>query len=517
MSEWTTPAPLVVDGDSVNAQSVNKSTTVLSERTATLKALIDSISAGQQLVRRNVPVPTDVLSGHVVYFDDDDILHKKALARWADLSSSNVANTPADSSVYAGVVLSKPTATLADVLISGYGVLDGTSETRLFNSVAPAAGQYFLSNSVEGTVTDTKPAMSVRVLEYQAGGVIQVYPPSHEPITHTHLDYTLVTGDWLTAGSFVDAPVGATYGYDFTTANSISINLAEAILPGVGNGIFVGTDGLHQLSSLIYKDDTGIWWTGGGAPAQDYELSVLSADVKGMALLHTILSNTPAGLEVLNNNGRVALALKEYLTEVVTIQEQAVVGIDFENHTLQLGNIINKMVGGAGVTVTSTGAEGSGTATISSSLYNNLPIPAQVLNLNNAVTSVEGAHAITEFPVGRLSQMACNCTLPDLADGTYIARVWVQAISVASNQPAPTCSFSLIPTPAAAGVTPGADTPAVLPNFPAIVSAGDIYYTESGDIALTGAAGGQLNYTLTLDTPADALKIVSTGIILIQQ
>jgi hypothetical protein len=99
----------------------------------------------------------------------------------------------------------------------------------------------------------------------------------------------------------------------------------------------------------------------------------------------------------------------------------------------------------------------------------------------------------------------------------YIARVWVQAISVASNQPAPTCSFSLIPTPAAAGVTPGADTPAVLPNFPAIVSAGDIYYTESGDIALTGAAGGQLNYTLTLDTPADALKIVSTGIILIQQ
>lgn len=223
MSDWTTPAPLVVDGDAVNAQSVNKSTAVLSERTATLKALIDSISAGQQLVRRNVPVPTDVLSGHVVYFDDDDILHKKALARWADLSSSNVANTPADSSVYAGIVLSKPTATLADVLISGYGVLDGASETRLFNSVTPAAGQYFLSNSVEGTVTDTKPAMSVRVLEYQAGGVIQVYPPSHEPITHTHLDYSLVTSDWLTAGSFVDAPVGATYGYDFTTPNSLSL------------------------------------------------------------------------------------------------------------------------------------------------------------------------------------------------------------------------------------------------------------------------------------------------------
>jgi len=518
MSEWTENAPLVTDGEAVDANSVNKSTLVLSERTAILKALIDSISAGQQLVLRNVPVSQDVFAGHVVYFNDDDALTKKALARWEDLGTGYTANRPADSAVYTGVVTAKPTADLADILISGMGVLDLAAQDRLFDNATPESGVYFLSNSVEGSVAPTKPAMSVRVLEYQTDGIIRVFPPAHEPITHTHLDYILLSGDWLAAGSFTDPPAGATFGYDFTTANSITINLAEAILPGVGDGTFIGrTDGAHHFEGEIFKDETGIWWTG-AAPAQDYDLHVLSADVKDMAVLHTILTQTLQALNVVNSNGRVVVDFKQYGTEDVVVADKAVVGINFDDHVLQLGKIVNKILAGAGMTITATGDDGNGTVTIASSLYNNMPIPAQIINLNNAVTSVEGAHVITEFPTGRLSQVACSCVLPNMEDGTYIARIWIQGISPVANQPAPDCEFSLLGTPVAAGVNPGALTPSALPAFPAIVNAGDVYYIESAvDIVVSAASRGQINYTLELDSPADPLKMISTGIILIQQ
>jgi hypothetical protein len=517
MSEWTNPAPLVEDGDPVNALSVNQSTYVLSERTAILKALIDSIQAGEQLVLRNIPVDSTVRPGHVVYFNNDTALHELALAQWDDLIDQSVHAEPADSAVYSGVVLDKPSAQLANILIAGSAVLESSAETRLFNGATPETGLYYLSNQVDGTVTTPKPAMSVRVLEYQTSGIIRVYPPSHEPITHTHLNYDLLSGDWLAAGAFTDPPAGATYGYDFTSVNAINLNLAEAILPGVGEATFIGlTDGLHHFSAQIFKDEFGIWWTDGPAPAQDYGLHVLSADVKDMALLHTILTNTPNSLQLINSNGRVVLDWIAYGTEEVTIQAKAVVGINFADHKLQLANMVNKAVAGAGVQITASGPDGSGTITVASALFDNYPIPAQVLNLNNAVTSVEGVHAITEFPVDRLSVVACQCSIPEFNDGTYTARIWIQVISPVSSQPAPDVAYSLVPTPDAAGVTPGADTTIALPALPGSVSAGDVYYIETIDIPLTNPRG-QLNYTLTLDNPSNVFKVLATGIKLIQQ
>jgi hypothetical protein len=517
MSEWTNPAPLVIDGDAVNAQSVNQSTLVLSERTKILKALIDSIQAGEQLILRNVPVAEEALTGHVVYFDDNTTTHDLALAKWDELVDQTIHVEPADSAVYTGVVVGKPTTQLADILISGTAVLDTAARDRLFDGATPESGVYYLSNQEAGTVTSPKPAMSVRVLEYMSSGIVRVFPPSHEPITHTHLNYDLLTADWLAAGSFSSPPAGATYGYNFSSTHAQDINLAEAILPGVGEATFIGlTDGLHHFSSEIFKDEFGIWWTGGSAPAQDFELHALSADVKDMALLHTIRTDTAQSIQLVNSNGRVLINLTAYGTEDVEATGKAVVGIDFTNHKLQLADMVSKALAGAGVTVTSTGPDGTGDVTIASSLFNNYPIPAQVLNLNNAVTSIEGVHAITEFPIDRISQVACQCSIPELNDGTYTARIWIQVISPVANQVAPDVSYSLVPTPDSAGVTPGADTAIALPALPGSVSAGDVYYIETADIALTNSRG-QLNYTLTLTNPSDVFKVLATGIKLIQQ
>jgi hypothetical protein len=510
---WTIPVPVVKNGDPVNAYSVNKGNVTLGERTAILKALLDAIEAGQNIVLRNVPVDATTLPGHVVYYNDTTKLHDKALALWTPLGVVGYTAVPADSAVYSGIIVSKASDYLADVLLEGVAVLDNTALTRLFDSVTPTAGVYFLSNSVAGTVTATKPAMSVRTLEYMDAGAIRVFAPSHEPITHTHLNYTLLDADWLAAGAFADPPPSATFGYDFTSVNAIDSNLAEALLVGAGGASFIDkATGLHLFEADIFIDETGIWWTAVGAPANEIELNLLTADVKDMSLVHTILSKTPAVLEVINNNGRVVLTINPYGTETVAATGTAVIGINSTDHKLQLAPVLTSAVAGAGISVT-VGLTGQ--VTIGSALYNNLPVLPHIINLNNAVTSVEGSHVITQFPVGRTSSIACSCALPNMSDGTYAARIWVQVLSPVASQPAPALAYSLIPTPDTAGVTPGASTVIALPALPGSVSSGDVYYIETANISLTGAAKGLLNYTLS-DTPADPFKIIATGIILIQ-
>jgi hypothetical protein len=513
---WTVSVPQVVNGDPLKAKSVNSPVNILAERTVVLKNLLDSIKAGQQLVLKNIPVESTSLPGHVVYLDNATLLHKKALSKW-DILNANQQATPADSSIFTGVIINKTTDYVADVLIEGIAELDSPAQTRLFNSITPSAGIYFLSNSVEGTVIKTKPAMGVRVLEYYSDGVIRVFPPQHEPITHTHMSFLLLEGEWLPAGSFSDPPAGATYGYAFTTLHAIDVNLVEAILAGVGDATFIGRDtGTHLFEDLIFKDENGIWFTDVTPPDQDIELNVLSADVKDMALLHSIRTSTPAALNIINSNGRVTINTIDYTTSEDTPTGTAVISINAITRAVKIAKVVTKVQAGAGITVTASGPNGSNVITVGSSLFNNLAIPAQVLNLNNSVTSVEGVHVITQLPINRLSSVHCRCLLPDFGSGTYTAKIFCQIISPVANQPAPECSYSLVPTPNVSGVTPGADTVIALPNIPGSVSAGDIYYVASADIPLTGASRGMLNYVLTADNPDDPINIVATGIILIQ-
>ena len=171
-SVWQRSVPFIADGDPVKASIPNAPLQVLADRTAALKAIVDSLQAGEQLVLRDAPVETTVPVGSVVYLKETNLRHDVALAKWESLDSSGGRLVPADSAVYTGIVTEKPHAGSAHILLGGFGMLSEAGLLTLFGTTSPEAGTYYLSSLNAGTVETDSPAMSVRVLQYVGGGVV---------------------------------------------------------------------------------------------------------------------------------------------------------------------------------------------------------------------------------------------------------------------------------------------------------------------------------------------------------
>jgi hypothetical protein len=512
---WTNQVPLVQNGEPVDAPTTNKSAIALAERTAALRSMIESITAGRKIVFPDAPIDAGVEEGHVVSLNLTSLLHELSLSSWEDLTIAEGIAVPTENAIYTGVVIKKCSETSADILLSGLEVLESAALDRLFGTTTPANGLYFLSSQDAGQVSMARSGPNIRVLQYAGDGLIRVFPFNYDPVTHQHYCFKILQADWVAAGGLPNPPVGATFGVDLTTANSIAEGTSEAIVNQSGPAVFVNLDtGTHLLGDEYFVDENGIW-TNQISPTFDIELCVTQADVKDMALLHTIENLTEQALELISNNGRVKIGWREYNVEADQAGHIVVKGIDFDNHALLTGPVVEQIVAGPGISISATAPEGKGQVTITNALYHNLRLASQVLNLDNAVTSIEGVHVITNFPSDRLSKVNYMVQLPEINEANFTARIWVQVISPGATQNAPDCEYSLIPTPDAAGVTPTALTPLALPAFPGVINAGDVYYIESGDIPLVGYSNGLISYSLEYDQPTPDLKIISTGIILI--
>lgn len=532
-SIWTAGVPYVQDGEAVRASVTNRPTRVLADRTAALKTILDAIEAGQQLQLRDAPLSDGVSVGQVVFFDAQTLVHQKALAKWKSLSDGQTEATPAPEAIYTGVVTAKGSAYTGDILVNGFAGLDETARINLFGTANPDPGIYFLSMLSAGTVSNVPPAMRVRVLQYMGGGIVQVYPPQHEPITHTHRDYRLDKSDWLVAASFSTAPDGAVWGYDLSSADAQAQNVAEALLPTVGEASFrwlygeegvsssaqpCDLGGLHVDERFVQKDENGIWWFDNPKPDCDMAMEVVSADVKGLSLVTAIANGSPESLEITSFNGVVTIKVKSFgVDDDVDYSHEVVKGID--NWLLKKGPVVGAIKLGRGMTGSSPQgalADGSliGKVSLELTMFHNMLIEAAIQNLNNASTTTEDPHVITLFPNNRTSSVSCRLTLPDLGGSAYKAKIFAQFLSPGSSQAPPTIpSIVQSPQPAAAGVTPVSVGPSTFPNFPSSILAGNFYYVESAiELDLEAYSRGVISYTLEAATPNPALRMINTGI-----
>jgi hypothetical protein len=524
-----------VDGDPVRANVTNAPTQVLADRTAALKAMLDAIEAGEQIQLRDAPLAADILVGQIVYFDADALVHDHALAKWLSLNDGQVEATPAPSAIFSGVVINKTADRVGDILVNGFSTLDATGLTNLFGSSSPVAGIYYLSMLTPGTVELEPPAMRVRVLQYMGSGIVQVYPPQHEPITHTHRDYRLDQPDWLLASSFDPAivPDGAVYGYDLAAADAVAQNVAEALLPTVGEASFTwlyhdeggssssvpcDLGGKHVDETFVSKDENGIWWFDNAAPECDIQMDVVSADTHGLSLIYAIANGSPESLQITSSNGVVTITIKPFaVAENTDYSHEVVKGI--ENWQLKKGPVISSLKLGAGLRGSSPqgqlpGGAFIGDVTIELSEFHNMRREAAIQNLNNAVTSVEDPHVLTLFPSTRTSSVSCRVTLPDLGSIVYKAKIFAQFLSPGSGQAPPTISTIVqSPEPAAAGVTPVSVGPSTFPVFPGTIAAGNFYDVESVlELVLDGYSGGVVSYTLEAVAPSPELRMINTGL-----
>lgn len=528
-SIWTQSVPFVSDGDPVNAAITNAPTQVLADRTGALKRIVDSIEAGEQLVLRDAPLAESINTGTVVFFDPDALVHDKALAQWRSLSEGGTELYPADTAIYVGVVTSKSADRVGDVLINGFAYLDASATTNLFGTSSPESGTYYLSMTSPGTVEMDPPAMRVRVLYASTSGVVRVFPPQHEPITHTHRSYRLRRDDWSESGTF-DAslvPAGATYGYDLTAPSSIEQNIGDSLLPTVGDPSFVylyhlDTDessstaacdlgGLHVDETAISLDENGLWWNDFAAPDCDIEMVVTSADSHGISIITALRSLSPNALSVSESNGIVSLTILD-MPESSDAEGHIVVK-EIENYVQKRGPVVSSFNVGQGLTRTSPQGSGVGDITLEIELFNDLMLQAESQNLNNSITSVDGVNVITLFPSNRASSASYRVVLPNLGDISYSMKVFAQFLAPGTSQTPPDISISLIPTPSTSGVTPTAAAADVFPAFPASITSTDVYYVESsGTYDLTGYSRGVVSYELSADTPSPAYRLLNTGL-----
>jgi hypothetical protein len=514
-SAWKKGVPIIQDGDPVSAAVANPPHTVLAEQAAALKTILEGIESGENILIRDAALAADIDAGTVVYFAGDSLVHDKAQAVWKSLDTSDAQILPADSALYTGVVTVKTTATSGCILMSGVATLEASAITTLFDGATPEAEFYFLSSLVPGTVQLETPAMSVRVLQYLGSNTIRVLQPDPIPLTHTHKSFDLAVGKWIPVGSFDPdiVPAGATEGYDFTGDTQ---NLEEILLPAVGEGSFVyigGADeGLHIKAADVFIDENGIWWNSGSSPTGDIEVTVTVADTHGVAVLHTIASGNTDAITIEVTNGRVLVTFNDFADDVGNAGSTVIK--DIVGHTKIRGPVVEKILAGLGTKVTPT--SGQGEVTIENLALSNPLLPAEITNLNNAITTTEGAYVFTQLPVDRDSSVSGKSTLPTMEDDSlYEAVIWARCLGVGNAVPdIELKDATVIPTP---GVYPAGVTPVVaiasetMPDIPA--GAGDVFFLENPTgIDLTGASRGEIHYTLRLDNPSDPAKILSTGV-----
>lgn len=531
-SIWKRGIPYVQDGQPVKASVTNAPTYVLSDRTSALKAILDAIEAGEQLMFRDAPLAASISIGNVVYFKASDLVHDKAKAQWETVSGE-IEATPADTAVYTGVVIDKAADRVGDILLCGLAVLTTVELGVLFGTTSPETGIYYLSSLTPGTVQKTSPAMSVRVLQYMGSGIIRVFAPDVEPVTHSHRRYYMGSAHWLLAASFDPdiVPVGAQYGFDLSCTEAIDQALSEALLPSVGAASFVylyhDTDlglgsssssssvpcdlgGLHVDETLIVVDANGIWWMGSTPPYCGIEMEVVSADLSDIPVLRSILNRSPEALTVNVSNGRVTIAVKDMESDSDVAGH--IVVKDIADWRMKKGPVVSSVAAGTGLVATSPQGNGQGDVTIQLVVFQDLRLSALIQNLNNAVTSVEDPYVLSLFPSNRDASISCKVAIPNLGTAVYVARIYAQFLSPGASQTPPGISLVRIPTPYASGVTPASVVVPVFPNFPSSVVAGNVYLVESGTIGLVGFSGGLFEFTLRAVNPSPELKMLDVGV-----
>ena len=300
----------------------------------------------------------------------------------------------------------------------------------------------------------------------------------------------------------------ATSTYDIVvTGTSISGGHCETTAI---TGILGSADsGIHISGDLISLNSDGIWWVGVGGPGASIDVTVVTADARGLSLISAIQSLSPEAIAITSANGVVSVQYIEY-PEVSDVEGSVVVK-QLANHQQHRGSVVEKVVAGRNVSISPTG--GQGTVTVEFLRDNDEHIEATLQNLNNAITSVEEPHVFTMLPSNRTSSVSCRVTLPNLSGAIYYCRIFAQFLSPGANQVLPTLELVRIPTPSAAGVTPTGISTTTWPNIPAGAISGNIYYVESDDqFSLEDYSQGVVAYTMTVASPVPELRMINTGI-----
>lgn len=258
----------------------------LENRTNYLRDRLQAIEAGQYLALLGAVVAADVEPGMPVYYSATTGQFERALVAISDAGARHGVMDIASSALVVGVVLTKRSATVADLVTDGIATFDLTSA---YDGDAPV-GILYLSEQDAGKLVSLRPGLSIPVLVHFGDGLCKVLSSTKNPVEdHAHILYDLVCEPagthtppsvggvheiedaddslpgWLPAdhASFNDlAPVGAKFGYNLL-ADATTSEAFPPIPPTSASTFFDRGDGGGGgvvSSEYCVVDVNGIWW-----------------------------------------------------------------------------------------------------------------------------------------------------------------------------------------------------------------------------------------------------------------
>ena len=417
------------------ADVIDKLNTPLSqveEHLNTLSQRINGLSNKSAVIRRYVPMSSDVFVGALVYFNSDS-MHSRfepALAALKTEPGKQGESIEADSARVEGMVIALDSEEAGTTTILGTMLCGGYWESTdamhgCIGTDIDKPGAYFLSPTNAGhAVQDTNGHLRQPVFTNYGGGKFNMGCAYLAHDNHYHASCEL--GDnWV---SVTDAPDGVTipensYWYYNGSADSSFTNLGE--LSDQITAIFYKGALQARTAKTFIISGGYLWCTELQAPAKN---SIVVFNhypfAYNGAVVRAVQSSNDA-LTVSNVNGTVTLTPNDFVNGTQTNAARAVTSIN--SNTINYTPVISGLSAGPGIDVE---LASTGVATISSSSQIGVPIDAYNVNHLQTNMTSDGYYLYFTFPKGRQSALVMSQPVTDVDEDTQLkAYAWAIAAS----------------------------------------------------------------------------------------
>jgi len=492
MATWQPTVPLFPTSSDTKSSTLNQPLQALIQRTDYLKAVLDAVTAGQQLTIPCTNLGATTVVGDAVYLDPDDETYKPAVAKWKDEYGPDGNLVPADSAIVIGFVLSKTSAT-SGVIVS-QGLVDDAAFTLAVLGASPTPGLYLLSASTAGAVASAVVGLNVPCLFYLGGDRCLVLDRStwlaH---SHTHRVFTMSAGWAPVADAQFDLmtkPSGATYGYKIAS----DANLTElfTVIPGMikvtGSNVAVPGGTILTTTQIVVNSDN-VWWVEAATdPAVVYDEYILYASIPvsyGEPIIRGAKSDYPDELDVSAEQGMLTVNPVPWTGGATGPSGTAIKSVS--GKTYNTTPVISSLADAGGLTISVNLLTGA--ATIGRDDTFEALIDADIVNLDNAVQSLDSPFVYFTMPANRAAEIVGRVPVPKFS-ASLVAAAFAEVrgingatLLVPITFPSITVTMTFVPSPEVTPVALGSLVPLVT-SFSSFSSVQDtLYYLETPDPA----------------------------------
>lgn len=421
---WPVNIPAIKAGDPVSADVVNRPLSALEERTNYLRTIMDNSTSGEFLYVKNVAVAENTAAGNLVSWNPTLSRYESSLAQWDSDTGSDGALKPASSAIVAGLLVLKLTPTTGCLVMGG--MLRGFTELEaLFGTTTPTMGAYYLSSDKAGQVTDSVPPLAILAIQYLGNGDLMIPTIRMEHSTHDHKAVLLDHTKWLSAtpANFpdYDIPLTAAYGYARNEAGQEDVARLFTAYPGfavITNSVTAAS--VPYADYIINRDN--IWWTT-TIPSAELIAWFTPANSHGPAIVRAANTNTPDRISLAMVNGM--LTIDEKTRAESTEELGGLVVKEITDTEVRKGYVVERVIPGAGMYVSSSVAGGKGAVEIGLADFYGSYVDASVVNLDSALESIVDGVISIILPTGRSSSVTALAPGQTWVTGTKKVGIWV--------------------------------------------------------------------------------------------